>query len=71
MEGAPWTVSGAVEGRLATAPAGTEGFGYDPIFLPEGFDRTFGELPAAVKHGLSHRARAIAALRARLETAPW
>lgn len=66
MEGRPWTVSGAVEGRLASAPAGEGGFGYDPLFIPQGFDRTFGELPAEVKHGLSHRGRACAALRARL-----
>jgi len=52
------TFSGSVEGTLAPEPRGGEGFGYDPIFLPEGHDRTFGELDATVKHGLSHRARA-------------
>lgn len=67
----PWagevrTFSGAVEGRLAPEPRGTGGFGYDPIFLPEGQDRTFGELPAEVKHGLSHRARASRAFRGAL-----
>ncbi|HTL98740.1 MAG TPA: non-canonical purine NTP pyrophosphatase [Holophagaceae bacterium] len=66
LEGGPFTVSGAVEGSLAVEPRGDGGFGYDPIFIPEGFDRTFGELPAEVKHQLSHRARACAALRARL-----
>jgi XTP/dITP diphosphohydrolase len=50
--------SGAVEGVLATEPRGSEGFGYDPIFIPEGHRHTFGELPAEVKHGLSHRSRA-------------
>ncbi|HEU4952730.1 MAG TPA: non-canonical purine NTP pyrophosphatase [Holophagaceae bacterium] len=62
----PFTVSGAVEGALAPEPRGAGGFGYDPIFIPEGHGRTFGELSAEVKHGLSHRARACAALRARL-----
>ena len=58
MDGEPRTFSGSVEGALALEPRGAEGFGYDPIFIPEGFDLTFGELPAAVKHGLSHRGRA-------------
>ncbi|HEX9009235.1 MAG TPA: non-canonical purine NTP pyrophosphatase [Holophagaceae bacterium] len=66
MDGASFTASGSVEGSLAIEPRGGHGFGYDPIFIPEGFDRTFGELPAAVKHTLSHRARACAALQARL-----
>jgi XTP/dITP diphosphohydrolase len=62
----PFTVSGAVEGTLAFEHHGTGGFGYDPIFIPDGHDRTFGELPAETKHTLSHRARACAALRERL-----
>jgi XTP/dITP diphosphohydrolase len=66
MEGESFTVSGAVEGGLAFGHRGDHGFGYDPIFIPEGHDRTFGELPAEVKHTLSHRARACAALRERL-----
>ncbi|MCM2250100.1 MAG: non-canonical purine NTP pyrophosphatase [Geothrix sp.] len=65
-KGESFTVSGAVEGRLAFELRGGGGFGYDPIFVPEGFGQTFGELPADVKHTLSHRARACAALRARL-----
>lgn len=64
--GDPFTVSGAVEGSLAGSPRGEGGFGYDPIFLPAGHAQTFGELPAALKHTLSHRARACAALRAQL-----
>ena len=51
---------GEVEGVLVYPPRGTGGFGYDPIFVPDGYDRTFGELPAAVKAGISHRARAFA-----------
>jgi XTP/dITP diphosphohydrolase len=64
--GAPFTLGGSVEGTLAPEPRGEGGFGYDPIFLPEGHDRTFGELPSEVKHTLSHRGRAAAALAARL-----
>ena len=66
LPGEPFTVSGAVEGSLAFDHRGDRGFGYDPIFIPEGYDQTFGELPVEIKHTLSHRARASAALRARL-----
>jgi XTP/dITP diphosphohydrolase len=47
-----------VDGTLVWPPRGTAGFGYDPMFLPDGHDRTFGEMTADEKHGLSHRARA-------------
>lgn len=60
------TCAGAIEGRLTAAAAGAGGFGYDPIFIPEGHDQTFGELPAGVKNSLSHRARALEALKANL-----
>lgn len=65
-KGTPFTVSGAVEGTLAFAPRGDAGFGYDPIFIPDGHHQTFGELPSDTKHTLSHRARACVALRERL-----
>lgn len=55
---------GAVEGHIALAERGTGGFGYDALFIPEGADETFGELPEVVKNRLSHRARALAALAA-------
>lgn len=57
------TFEGAVEGTIVDHPRGVGGFGYDPIFRPNGFDETFGELPAETKNKISHRARAIAALR--------
>lgn len=52
-------VSGVVRGRIATEEYGVGGFGYDPIFIPEGYEKTFGELPATIKNGISHRARAL------------
>lgn len=66
FQGEPFTLSGSVEGSLAFDHRGDGGFGYDPIFIPDGLDRTFGELPPETKHSLSHRARACAALRERL-----
>ncbi|QQS34217.1 MAG: RdgB/HAM1 family non-canonical purine NTP pyrophosphatase [Acidobacteriota bacterium] len=51
---------GTCDGSIADAPFGTGGFGYDPIFVPDGFDRTFGELPSEIKDSLSHRSKAIA-----------
>ena len=55
-------VEGVVRGRIATEEYGQGGFGYDPVFIPEGYDKTFGELPAEIKNGISHRARALQAL---------
>jgi len=49
------------EGRLADAPRGANGFGYDPLFIPDGHTETFAELPPETKNALSHRARALAA----------
>jgi XTP/dITP diphosphohydrolase len=51
--------TGTCEGRIAEGPRGTNGFGYDPVFIPDGFDRTFAELPTEVKNRISHRARAL------------
>lgn len=58
MAGDPVTFGGSVEGHLALEPRGAQGFGYDPLFVPEGYGQTFGELSSAVKQTLSHRSRA-------------
>jgi XTP/dITP diphosphohydrolase len=52
--------SGTVEGAIASGPSGGMGFGYDPLFIPAGYNRTFAELGDEVKGRLSHRARALA-----------
>lgn len=52
------TFEGKVEGQLVWPPRGANGFGYDPIFVPDGHDRTFGELDPDYKHRISHRADA-------------
>ena len=54
-----YTTEGTCEGRIADSPRGSGGFGYDPIFMPEGFSQTFGELPPDLKNGISHRGRAL------------
>ncbi|MFO1184695.1 MAG: RdgB/HAM1 family non-canonical purine NTP pyrophosphatase [Bauldia sp.] len=71
-DGASEVWRGEVAGHLVWPPRGDQGFGYDPVFLPDGHDRTFGEMNAEEKHGwrpgaaraLSHRARAFAAMAA-------
>ena len=66
MHGRTDRFEGIVNGHIATAEAGHAGFGYDPLFIPEGYDRTFAQLPPEVKNSISHRARALAALAAHL-----
>ncbi len=53
---------GKVEGRIATERHGSEGFGYDPLFVPDGYGESFAQLGTAVKNCISHRARAVARL---------
>jgi len=65
-DGPAVVVEGRIDGSLVFPPRGTLGFGYDPIFLPTGCDRTFGEMVSATKDGMSHRARAFEQLRAAL-----
>lgn len=62
-EGDVRTVEGACVGRLLTAPRGSGGFGYDPLFVPYGFEQTFAEMPPDLKNRISHRARALRAAR--------
>jgi XTP/dITP diphosphohydrolase len=57
---------GEVHGHLVWPPRGGKGFGYDPVFVPEGEARTFGEMPYEEKHAMSHRARALSKLMAAL-----
>lgn len=68
INGKETLVEGCVNGRIALAPRGTDGFGYDPIFIPEGFDTTFAEMSAEEKNAISHRRRASEALLKVLET---
>ena len=53
---------GIVKGHIAYEKKGTEGFGYDPIFVPDGYDESFAQLGLDIKNGISHRARAVAKL---------
>ena len=53
------TFLGHAEGRISTEPRGDRGFGYDPVFVPAGYDRTFAEMSASEKDSLSHRGKAL------------
>jgi len=64
------TCEGRVDGELVWPPRGGRGFGYDPMFRPEDHDVTFGEMEPALKHAMSHRARAFEKLLARVFGAP-
>lgn len=60
FEGEHYKFEGIIRGKIALEKSlGTEGFGYDPIFIPEGYDKTFAELPITVKKTISHRAKAM------------
>ena len=62
------TYLGCVDGALVFPPRGTKGFGYDPVFRPDGYGITFGEMEPGEKHKISHRARAFQKLvKARLD----
>jgi XTP/dITP diphosphohydrolase len=57
------TSEGICEGKMVLEERGTNGFGYDPLFVPDGFDETFAELSEAIKNRISHRARALLNMR--------
>src|SRR5690606_38584251 len=58
-DGVEHQFEGICEGTIARAPSGTGGFGYDPVFIPEGETRSFAEMSAGEKHKISHRTRAV------------
>ena len=59
-DGREFSVEGSCKGRIIASAAGAKGFGYDPLFVPDGFGQTFAELSAEEKNALSHRGRALA-----------
>jgi XTP/dITP diphosphohydrolase len=65
--GGEWHAEAAWEGRVLEAPRGSGGFGYDPVFLPDGWDRTSAEVDQATKDAASHRGKAFRALRPAIE----
>ena len=67
----PLLASGVWEGSIAFEPAGKLGFGYDPLFIPEGFSQRAAELPTDLKNRLSHRAKAAAELLRLMQQARW
>jgi XTP/dITP diphosphohydrolase len=71
LTGTQLTTEGIVEGSIAMEIKGSGGFGYDPIFIPKGFDQTFGELTDTIKNSFSHRARAFKSLFERIKTDIW
>ncbi len=62
IEGKEFLFEGIVNGKIALKPKGEGGFGYDPVFVPDGYDQTFAELPAELKNTISHRYRALSKL---------
>lgn len=59
LDGREYLFEGRVDGRIAGSEAGCGGFGYDPLFVPEGFEKTFAEMGADEKNAISHRGRAV------------
>lgn len=55
IEDKEYFFEGSINGTIANAPRGNKGFGYDPVFIPDGFDETFAEMPANIKNRISHR----------------
>lgn len=67
QEGEIYTVEGICKGKITTTPKGNNGFGYDPIFIPAGYDKTFGELGDHIKNKISHRGKALEELKVVIE----
>lgn len=65
-DGQSFTFEGRVAGTITKVPMGTNGFGYDPVFIPDGFNKTFAQMTDAEKNAISHRALAVAQLKAHL-----
>ena len=59
LDGQPHFFEGVIHGTITETPYGEGGFGYDPVFIPDGYDKTFAELPADIKNKISHRAIAL------------
>ena len=59
----PYFFRSEVHGKIAFSPSGTNGFGYDPYFIPDGYDKTFGEIDSSIKSEISHRAKALKKLK--------
>ncbi len=59
IDGKEYLFEGKIEGKIITEKLGTNGFGYDPIFVPDGYDETFAQLDSEIKNNISHRARAL------------
>ena len=68
LNGEEQLFEGIVEGRIVDSERGIEGFGYDPLFVPDGSDKTFAEMPAEEKNAVSHRGRAVRKLAACLHS---
>lgn len=66
-DGSVQTAEGSVEGHIVLKPSGDKGFGYDPLFIPNGHDKTMAELDITDKNVISHRGRALAKLKAVIE----
>ncbi len=62
LEGTEFTFEGTVSGIILQSRRGTSGFGYDPLFLPDGYQQSFAEMPPYLKNGISHRGRAATAM---------
>lgn len=67
LNGKEYQFEGAVEGKILTEEHGSEGFGYDPVFQPEGYNQSFAEMPLETKNKISHRGKAVAKLTAFLK----